>query len=112
MSRAARLALGRIAVRREHDLGAQRLDASDGGVEIIDLEPQEHTIAPRRIGGITEVAVMVFFVPAVELHDQLIVGNKALVLTAAVTALAAKELLVPPAAGLDVANRDQWLWSH
>ncbi len=51
-------------------------------------------------------------IPAVELKDELFPINEALVLSASMTTLAAKEPLVPAATRFDVPNSDQWLWLH
>src|SRR6266508_883984 len=37
--------VGRVAVGRADDLGSQLVGPGDGGVEVVDLEPQQHPVA-------------------------------------------------------------------
>jgi hypothetical protein len=47
-----------------------------------------------------------------QLQDQGVARNQALVFGAAVGAAAAEQILVPPAARLDVADSDKGLWTQ
>jgi hypothetical protein len=84
--------------------------AGDGGVEIVDLEPEEHAVAVGLDGRIADRAVMMLDLPSVQLQDQGVARNQALVFGAAVGA--AKQILVPPAARLDIADGDEGLWTQ
>jgi hypothetical protein len=48
----------------------------------------------------------------VQLQDQGVARNQALVFGAAVGAAAAEQILVPPAARLDIADGDEGLWTQ
>src|SRR6516164_4181010 len=105
--------LGWVAVGREDDLGLELARALDGGVEVIDLEPQQYAVAVGRRRRIADGAVVVLHVPVVQLHDEGAVGvDEALVLGTAVIAPDAEKALVPPAARLDVVHGDQRLGAH
>lgn len=99
-------------MRCQNHLGAQLTGAFDGGVEVVDFEPQQDAVAVRMGLWITDPAVVVIDLPVMELHDQLTVGDETLVLRSAMVAVTAEQLLVPPATGFDVAYRDQRLGSH
>jgi hypothetical protein len=86
--------------------------AGDGGVEIVDLEPEEHAVAVGLDGRIADRAVMMLDLPPVQLQDQGIVRNQALVFGPAMRAAAAEEILVPSAARFDVADGDEGLWAQ
>jgi hypothetical protein len=55
---------------------------------------------------------MMLDLPAVQLQDQGVARNQALVFGAAVGAAAAEQILVPPAARLDIADGDEGLWTQ
>jgi hypothetical protein len=96
-------------VRREDDLSFQRLRTADGGVEVVDLEPERDAVSVWTRHGVADSAVMVLDVEGVQLQHERAVAEQALVLLAAVTALAAEELLVEATAPRDVGDRDQRL---
>jgi hypothetical protein len=99
-------------VRAQDDLDAELTSSLDGGIEVVDLEPQQHAIAVRPEVGIADGAVVVLDVPVVELEDERAVRDETFVLGSTVSALAIEEHLVPAAARFDIAHRDEWLWSH
>jgi len=82
-------------VRGENDLGLQITCASHGVVEVVDLEPHEDAVARGLRAGITEVGVIVLDVPRVQLEDQPIAGDEALVLASPVCARASEQPLIP-----------------
>ena len=96
-------------MRCQNHLGAQFAGPFDGGVKVVDFEPQQDAVAARAGVRVTNRAVVVIHSPVVELHDQLTVGDETLVLRSTVVAVTAEQLLVPPATGFDVAYRDQRL---
>ena len=112
MRRSTGLSLGRVAVRRQNDLDPELHGPPDGGVEVIELEPQEHTVAVRASVCVADGAVVMLDVPGVQLKDELAVDGQPLVLRAAVRALAAEQALIPAAARLDVLDGDQGLRAH
>ena len=80
------------------DLGVELLGACDGGVEVVQLEPQEHAISRRDVG-VSKAAVVVLDVPAVQLEDQPITPEQLFVLAAPMAAAAPEQELVPPLGG-------------
>ena len=93
-------------------LGAELTGAFDGRVEVIHLEPQEHAVAVRAGVGVADGAVVVLYVPSVQLEHELLMGDQPLVLRSPVRALAVEQPLVPATAGLDVPDGDERLRSH
>ncbi len=66
----AAIAIRRIAVPRQEDLGAKRLGPADGGTKVVDLEPEEQAIAKRHIIGVANAAVVMLFFEAVQLENE------------------------------------------
>jgi hypothetical protein len=102
----------RIAMAGEYDLGLQRPGSGEGRVEVVNLEPDENPVTIGFVLGITDRAVVMRHLEPVQLKYELVIHHQSLVLRPAVRALTAQEVLVPPAAGFDVADRDQWLGAH
>jgi hypothetical protein len=67
----AAVAIGRIAMVGQHDLDAHFGSALHDRVEVIHLEPEQHTITVGLAGAIADEAVMMFDVKAVELQMTL-----------------------------------------
>jgi hypothetical protein len=105
----ATVAIGRVAMARPEDLDSHFAGALDHGVEVVDLEPEQETIAVGPVVAVGDRAVVVLGVEAVELQDELIIEAEPLVVRAAVIAAKAEEALIPAAAGLDVGDRDERL---
>src|SRR5262249_25271860 len=63
-------------------------------------------------GRIADASVVMLLLPAVKLQHQLAGMNEPFVVRPAVGALATEQALIPLAAGLDISNADQRLWSH
>ena len=87
------------------------VNAGQGRVEVVDFEPEEDAVSMGEVG-IADGAMMMFHIPAMELHDEFAVGNELLVMRAAMAALAVQEPLVPTAAGFDVTNTNERLRAH
>src|SRR5262245_42635510 len=100
----ASIPIGRVAVTRREDFSAHRLGPCDGGVDVVNLEPQQQAVARRHVAGITNGFVMMFHFPAMQLHYQLARMDEAFVVRPTVGALATEQALIPPAAGLDISN--------
>lgn len=66
----AAIAIWGIAVPRKEDLGAKRNGPADGGIEIVNLEPEEQAIAKWHIIGIANAAVVMLFFEAVQLQNE------------------------------------------
>lgn len=99
-------------MRRQNDLGSQRLGSVHRGVEVVDLEPQRGAVPIRPRRGITDLPVVVLDVKRMELENELPVVQEALILAAPMPALTPEKLLVEATAQLDVADGDQRLRTH
>lgn len=96
---------------RENHRCTQLLDPGSGGFEIVDLEPQQYSIAMGEVW-IADRSVVMLDAPSMELKNQAIVRRQPFVVGTPVTTLATQKALIPATAGLDVTDADQWLWSH
>ena len=97
---------------RQEDLRLKLIDASYCGVEVVDLEPQQHTISVRTIVGVADREVVMSHVEPVQLKNELPVHDQPLVLVAAVRALAVEKTPIPAPAGFDVSYCDERLRPH
>src|SRR5262249_19403558 len=86
----------------QHDLDAHFGCALHYRVEVLHLEPDQHTSAVGPVAATADGAVMVFDFKAVQLQDEPAIVHQLLVLPAAVSPAAAQQALIPPAAGFDV----------
>ena len=102
-------AVGRVANARFQDIGLHFDGAREGGVEVIDLEPEKDAVAVRFFVWIPDGAVVMVDGPAVELEDEFAVPDKAFVFAAAVVAFEAEEALVPATGGFDVGCANEGL---
>ena len=82
------------------------------GVEVVDLEPKKDAVAVGFPVAIPDGDVVVMDIEGMKLEDQLAIGGKAFVFIPAVGTLAAEELLVPEAAGLDAGDSDERMGAH
>lgn len=110
MVRAA-VMIGRIPVARQDNLKFQTGNPAHRGVEVIKLEPQQHAVAVRQIR-IADATVVMRVFPAVQLKHQPAVANEPLIVRTAVGALTPKEVLIPAAAGLNIADANKRLGAH
>lgn len=110
MVRAAIL-IGRIPVARQDNLGFQIGNPAQRCVKFINLEPQQHAVAVRQVR-IADATVVMRLFPAVQLQHQAVVVNEPLIVRTAVGTLTPKEVLIPAAAGLDIAGANQRLGAH
>jgi hypothetical protein len=81
-------------------------------IEIVEFKPQQHAVSVRLEILIADWAVIVSYIPPVQLQDQSPIRNKPLVLGTAVCALTTKKTLIPTAACFDIMHANQWLWAH
>lgn len=79
----------------DDDLNAHFSGALHHGVEIIDLEPQQHAVSIWLVIRATDRAVMVLHFEAVQLKDQVAVRNQLLICAATVIAPATQQTLIP-----------------
>jgi hypothetical protein len=88
------------------------LDPLDGGIEVIDLEPQQDAVAIWLACRIAYRPVVMVDLEPVKLHHQYASGEEALVIWAAVAAGEIEELSVPATAELHIGYGDQRLGSR
>ena len=89
------------------------LRAFDRRVEVIHVEPQEHTVAPRPDVWIAQRAVMVLDLPAVQLEDEPSVAvDQPFIVGSAVVAARPEQPLEPCTGGFDIVDCEEWLWAH
>jgi len=81
-------------------------------IEVLHLEPEQHTIAVGSVGAIANGPVMVLDFKAVQLQDDLAILYQLLILPAAVRPAAAEQALIPPAAGFDIRDTNERLGVH
>ena len=89
-------------------IGSYLTGALDGGVEVVDLEPQQDAVPVGPVIRIADGSVMVVDLEALELKHQHIIADQPLVLGSAMCA-AGQEPLVPFAARLDVGHGNEAL---
>jgi hypothetical protein len=94
------------------DLGPHLLGSNHHRIEVVDLKPQQDTIAVRPFVGITDTAMMMFRIECVQLQDQSPVRDETLVFLTTMITCAAEKALIPAAACLDVVHGDQGLRAH
>ncbi len=107
----AAIVIGRIAMAGKNDFCLQLCSASDGGIEIINLEPQKHSVA-RHDTWIADATVMMLHIPVMQLKNKPPVRDEPLVIRPAVITATAEQLLIPAAARFDIARANQRLRSH
>ena len=91
---------------RQQDLNAHSSGTSYDCVEIVDLEPQQHSVSVWPIVRITHRAVMMFRFEAVQLKNKSAIRNELFVLGTSMIATTAKETLIPFTACSHVVNGD------
>jgi hypothetical protein len=96
----------------QHDLDAHFGSALHYRVEVIHLEPEQHTIPVGSVSAIADGAVMMFDFKAVQLQDEAAILHQLLILRAAVSPPAAQQALIPPTAGFDIRDKDERLRAH
>jgi hypothetical protein len=96
-----------------HDnLGIHLRRTGDGFVKVVDLKPQQNTIAIRLVVRIADRSVVVIDLNAVQLQDQPVIRHQSLIFRAAVRALAPEQTLVPAAARFDIGHCNEGLGTH
>jgi hypothetical protein len=80
--------------------------------KIVDLEPQQNPISIGPVVTIADRAMIMFTLEAVQLKDELPVGNELLICGTSMVAHAAQQMLVPSAARFNIVHCDQRLRAH
>ena len=96
----------------QHDLDAHFAGALHYRIEVLQLEPEQHTITVGFVGSISDGAVMMLDFKAVQLQDDRAIPDQLLILPAAVSPAAAQQALIPAAAGFDICDTDERLGAH
>jgi len=105
-----------VDVRLQDDPGAQTSDPLDGGVEVVDLEPEQDTMAVGRTVGTDQVWVLLL-VPGVQLEDEGLSTHEAVIeKTVGMVRIGPMHVhpeqgLIPSTAGLHVPHCNQCLRS-
>jgi hypothetical protein len=100
-----------IAKARLDNLCLQLCGAPNRGVEVIDFKPEEYAVS-RRDTGISDEAVVMFYIPRMQLKNQTSIGHEPLVLRTAMVTATVKQTLIPTAACFHIADANQRLWIH
>ena len=95
----------------ENDFGFRLESTRMSGVEIVHFEPQERAVSGRNVW-IANGAVMIVPVPAVQLKNEAPLRNEPLIIRSTMGALAVEQMLIPAAAGLDIADANERLRAH
>jgi hypothetical protein len=96
----------------QHNLDSHFCGALHDRVEVIHLEPEQHTIAVRSVGSIANRAVMVLDFKAVQLQHEPAILHQLLILFATVGSAATQQALIPAAAGFDIRDTNERLGAH
>jgi hypothetical protein len=99
-------------VPRHNNLRLEQIDTPHCGFEIVDLEPEQHPIAIWLVILIPDRTVVMIDIKAMQLEDQNTSRFQSFVLVPTVIALAAKQSLIPAAAGFDISDGNQGLRTH
>jgi hypothetical protein len=83
-----------------------------GGFEIFELEPQQDAVTVRTKFWISEWSMFVLHIPSMQLQDELTASHKPLIFITPMSAGAAKQLLIPGAAGRDIVNANEGRQLH
>jgi hypothetical protein len=100
-----------VHVRLLEDRRIERACLRHRGVKPTQLKPEQHTVPVGCRVRIAKVWVPVR-IPCMKLQDNLPIADYLFVLGATVPALTIQELLVPPAAALDVPHSNEGLRFH
>ena len=111
MVRAA-VTVRRVSVAGHDGFNLHRPGAVHRGIEIVNLEPEQHSVSVRLGFRIAYRAMMVLHIPSVELKDQLAADNEAFVIPPSVGTLTTEQSLIPLAARLNVVHANEGLWIH
>lgn len=106
------VAVRRVAVAGENDLGLESRDPARNLIKVVDLKPEQDTVAIGPVSRITDWIVVVSDAKTMQLEDEHAIGNQPLILGSTVRALAAEEVLVPAAARFDIGHRNERLGTH
>ena len=94
------------------DLDAHLSYALHDSVKIFYLEPQQDAVSVGLVVLVAYGAMMMFDFEAVQLKNELSVGGELLIVGTSMTASAAEQTLIPPAAGFDISDGDEGLRTH
>src|SRR5215475_7397471 len=95
-----------IPMSRTHNFRVQSSDPLHCVIKVVDFKPEEHSIAVRFVIRVTDRAVMMLNLKAVQLHHQHSILLEALIFRTTVSARAAEQFLIPAATGFDVGRGD------
>jgi hypothetical protein len=105
MIRAA-VALRRIPVTRQDNIDTHVSGALHDTIEVVNLEPEQYSVAIRLVIPIPDPTVMVLHLEAVQLKNKLALYDQLLVGRAPMIAPAAEQALIPAAARFHIGDGD------
>jgi len=91
---------------RKHDLDTHCGGPVHDGVEVLHLEPEQHSIPVRLVGAISDGPMVMLDFKAVQLQDEATIFHQLLILLAAMNPAATQQPLIPPAAGFNIRYTD------
>jgi hypothetical protein len=97
---------------RQYDLHTYFLGSLHKGFEVVDLKPEEHTVAIGLICRVADTSVMMFNIEAMQLQNEPAVFHQLLIVLASMSTATAEQTLVPLAAGFNICDTDQGLREH
>jgi len=92
-----------IATPGKNHLDLHFFGAGHGGIEIVDLKPQQDAVSMRQTF-VANWTMIVFRIPQVQLQDQLPVRKKTRIPVAAILTLAIKQTLIPATARFHITH--------
>ena len=98
----------------QHNFSAQRLSLRHDCIKVFNLEPDQNPM-PMRCGVSVYQVGMILFVPGMELENQFAVREDSIIDVAVGMVrerIRSEQLLIPAAARFNIANANQWLWTH
>jgi hypothetical protein len=106
------IAVRRVAVARQDDLGLEGVGSGHGVIEVVDLEPQQDAVAVGLIVRIADRSVVVCDLKAVELEYEFAIPDQPLVFRPAVGTVTAEEMLIPATARFHIRDCYEGLGAH
>ena len=96
----------------QHNLHAHLGGALQDRVKVVHFKPEQDAVSIGLVIAVANPPMVVFHFEAVQLKDQLAIGNQLLVMGTSMKTPAAQQSLVPSAAGFHVGYCDERLRSH
>jgi hypothetical protein len=99
-----------MAMAWQDNLDFHFLATGNGRIEVVDLKPQKHAVSVWLGIWVPDGAVMVLYLPPVQLQNRPAVRDQPFILSTAMRALTTQETLIPATARLDITHANERLW--